>query len=97
MIWIGIDYTDGTRIHHIFRRAMLYVVDGKQHVAGRTLCGAEFTHDTSGARVDVIAPGIYGVDTRPSLSQLVPMHHCEDCQRERIAPTATSQLEPDTN
>lgn len=54
MIWLGVGYTDGTRVHHAFPEALLYVAAGRVHVSGTALCGVQFTGDRSGSRVDVV-------------------------------------------
>lgn len=87
MIWICIEYTSDLppdhpqRVHHIFRRAWIYRVGERVHVAGTALCRAVFSHDTSGFRVDVISPLIIGVDDDV---RLVPMDHCEKCRDELL-------------
>lgn len=79
VIWIGVKYSDGTRVYHIFRHAWLYVVGGKQHVNGRSLCRREFSDDRSGARVDVILSLVCGVEAD---AQDAPTDPCEECREE---------------
>lgn len=75
MFWTCIQYSDGTRVHHVFRRCMVYVVGDKLHVFGDAVCGTSFSHDTSGDRVDVTDGLVYGFDVLTA-----PLDHCERCR-----------------
>lgn len=61
---------------------MIYRVGERVHVHGDTICRASFSHDTSGARLDVIDPIVMGVDDDV---RLVPLGYCEKCQHERLS------------
>lgn len=54
MIWLVVEYTDGTRVGHAFLEALLYAVECRVHVQGDALCGVGFSGDRSGARRDVV-------------------------------------------
>ncbi len=76
MFWACIQYSDGTRIHHVFKRCLFYVTPRGLHICGDAVCGISFSHDTSGSRVDVTDGLAYGFEP-----QTAPLDECQQCRR----------------
>jgi hypothetical protein len=87
MFWICIQYSDGTRIHHVFRRCGVFIAPGPTgsgavlRVHGDTICGTSFSPPGDIDRVDTAWSVVLGVD---SDLRLQPMDACEKCQAERV-------------
>lgn len=86
MFWVCVQYSDGTRVHHVFRQCGVFIdaLDCDPpvlRVHGDTICGTSFSAPSGSAdRVDTMWGVIAGVleDLR-----MQPMDACKKCQAER--------------